>query len=502
MNVLAKFKETAFSVLPIMGIVLALGVFAVPAEAAEPWWLGRFALGGALLVAGLSVFLLGVDLGIEPFGGRVGEALAKRRSLPLLVGSAALVGLVVTAAEPDVQVFAGQAVAAGAAPAKVPLVLSIAVGVGAFMALGMVRGALGLGLKPVLAAGYAALLALALAAPGGVLGVAFDSGGATTGPMTVPFVMALGLGVAGARGARDGGDSGFGLTGIASIGPVAAVLALSIFSRGSAAAAAAADAGAELSFFAPFRHAAGGALRDAAVSIAPLFGLLALFRLTVLDMTARQLARTSIGLVYAFAGLFAFLLGVEGGFVRAGEILGAALGAKAAGSPAAAALLVATGAVLGAIVVCAEPAVWVLGENVEEHSGGAIRRRTLLVFLAAATALAIALAMVRSVFGFPLAAVLLPGYAVAFALMAATPERWTGVAFDSGGVASGPLTTTFVLSFALGASRGAGGAADPFGVVALVAMAPLVAIQWMGLAVEKRRGGAARSGGSGRETSR
>ena len=259
---------------------------------------------------------------------------------------------------------------------------------------------------------------------------------------------------------------------------------------GAAESAPAADAAAA-TFFGPFAAAARSAARDAAVSIAPLFALLAFFRLTLLDMTARQTVRTAIGLVYAFAGLSAFLLGVEGGFVRAGGMLGSAMGAGAAGSSARAALLLATGAALGAIVVCAEPAVWVLGDKVEEFSGGAIRRRTLLVFLAGATALAIALAMARAVAGFPLAWALLPGYGLAFALMAKAPERWTAVAFDSGGVAAGPLTTTFVLSFALGAAEGAAGggkgAADPFGVVALVAMAPLVAVQWMGIAVERRR---------------
>lgn len=499
MNALAKFRETALSVLPVVGIVLALGLLAVPRGVAEPWWLARFVVGGALLVVGLAVFLLGVDLGIEPFGERVGEALAKRRSLPGLVGAAALVGVVVTAAEPDVQVFAAQVFAAGKAADKPALVFSIAAGVGLFMALGMFANVVGFRLKPLLCAGYAGLLFLALAAPTGTSGVAFDAGGATTGPMTVPFIMALGLGVAATRAGR--GGAGFGFTGIASIGPVMAVLAMSVLSRGGAAAEAGEASRVGGSLFAPFAAACPGALHDAALSIAPLFALLAFFRLTILDMTARQIARTSIGLAYALAGLFVFLLGVEGGFVRAGEILGAALGAKAAGGGWAAALLVATGAALGAIVVCAEPAVWVLGENVEEHSGGVIRRSTLLVFLAGATALAIALAMVRAVAGFPLGAVLVPGYALAFALMARTPERWTAIAFDSGGVASGPLTTTFVLSFALGAAAAASGgsgaasAADPFGVVALVAMAPLVAIQWMGLSVERRRakarGGAA-----------
>ncbi|MBQ7666975.1 MAG: DUF1538 family protein, partial [Kiritimatiellae bacterium] len=178
MNALLKLKETVLSVLPVTGIVLALGLSAVPREAAEPYWLGRFALASALLAAGLTVFLLGVDLGIEPFGERVGDALARRGSLPWLVVSAALVGVVVTAAEPDVQVFSSQVCGAIPALGRTALVRSIAAGVGVFMALGLLRSAFGLGLKPVLCAGYAALLALAIAAPAGVSGVAFDAGGA------------------------------------------------------------------------------------------------------------------------------------------------------------------------------------------------------------------------------------------------------------------------------------------------------------------------------------
>lgn len=493
MDVLAKFKETAMSVVPVAAIVVVLGLFAVPSGSAPPYWLGRFVLGAAFLTAGLAVFLLGVDLGIEPFGERVGEALALRRSLVWLVASAAVVGMVVTAAEPDVQVFSAQVDAAVPAIRRGVLVAAIAVGVGAFMALGMLRSVLGTGIKPVLCAGYGVLLALALAAPAGTSGIAFDAGGATTGPMTVPFVMALGVGVAASRaaGRKAGDDGGFGLTGIASIGPVAAVLALSLFGSsggGTAAADAAArsagHAAASGGFFAPFAEAAGGAARDAAVSTLPILALLAFFRATILHMTGRQIARTAIGLAYAFAGLFAFLLGVEGGFMQAGGILGGALGAGAAASPWRTALLVGTGAAFGAIVVCAEPAVWVLGDKVEEFSSGAVRRKALLAFLAGSTALAIAVAMLRAAFGFPLGWVLVPGYALAFALLAKVPAQWTAMAFDSGGVASGPLTTTFVLSFALGA---AGASSDPFGVVALVAMAPLVAVQWMGLAVERRR---------------
>ena len=578
MNLLAKFRETAFSVLPVMGIVTVLGLVVVPPAgtelapgfSVEPLWLPRFLAGGALLVVGLTVFLLGVDLGISPMGERCGAALTRRRSLALLLGAAFAIGFVVTAAEPDVQVFGDQVRGVFPAVRKAALTFSIAGGVGLFMSFGLLRSVLRVPVKTALAIAYGLLLLLAVFAPAPFVGVAFDSGGATTGPMTVPFIMAIGLGVVAVR-ARGDGEGGFGLTGIASVGPVAAVLVYAILNANVAAPAphaevdphaesaevdshaesaesaevdshaesaevdshaesaevdshaesaesAEVDSHAESAesaepephaefakridgevrciprvfeeggFFASFRHAAPEALRETALSILPLLGLFLAFQFLLLRMTARQFARHAIGVAYAFVGLLAFLTGVNGGFMQAGRILGATLGgAAAAGGAGAWALLLGTGLALGAIVVCAEPAVWVLGEQVEQASGGNIRRRALLVFLSAGTALAVGLATWRAVAGFPVAWALVPGYAAAMALMVRSPALFTGIAFDSGGVASGPLTSTFVLSFTLGAAAAGRGGNDSFGVIALVAMMPLAAIQLMGILVERRK---------------
>ena len=560
MNLLAKFRETAFSVLPVMGIVTVLGLAVVPPAgtelapgfSVEPLWLPRFLAGGALLVVGLTVFLLGVDLGISPMGERCGAALTRRRSLALLLGAAFAIGFVVTAAEPDVQVFGDQVRGVFPAVRKAALTFSIAGGVGLFMSFGLLRSVLRVPVKTALAVAYGLLLLLAIFAPSPFVGVAFDSGGATTGPMTVPFIMAIGLGVVAVR-ARGDGEGGFGLTGIASVGPVAAVLVYAILNANVAAPAphaevdphaefaevdshaenaenAEVDSHAESAesaevdphaesaenaepapraksakrtdgedrcvprvfedggFFASFRHAAPEALRETSLSILPLLGLFLAFQFLLLRMTARQFARHAIGVAYAFVGLLAFLTGVNGGFMQAGRILGATLGAAAAAGGAGAwALLLGTGLALGAIVVCAEPAVWVLGEQVEQASGGNIRRRALLVFLSAGTALAVGLATWRAVAGFPVAWALVPGYAAAMALMVRSPALFTGIAFDSGGVASGPLTSTFVLSFTLGAAAAGRGGNDSFGVIALVAMMPLAAIQLMGILVERRK---------------
>ncbi len=540
MNLAKKFRETALSVLPVTAIVLLLGCTAAPIGASA---LVSFFIGALLLTFGLTVFLLGVDLGIEPMGERTGAALVGRRSLPLLLAAAFAIGFVVTAAEPDIQVFGDQVRGVLPAVGKLGLTLSIAAGVGAFLLVGLLRIVLSLPVKATLLACYVPLAIAAIAAKPEFVGVAFDSGGATTGPMTVPFILALGVGVAAVRGH---GEGGFGLTGVASAGPVLAVLLYSFCLAERAVPAVSHAEGAEVVSHAEgaevvshaegaevFSHAEGAegaevvshaegaevfsraegaevvsegprrrggavlrrlrepvghAARESLVSILPLFGMFVFFRRRLLKMSARQAARLAIGFLYALAGLFVFLLGVNGGFMQAGAVLGEALGAKAAAGGAGAwALLIGSGLAFGAIIVCAEPAVWVLSEQVESLSGGAIKRRMLLVFLSVGTAAAIGLAMWRAVAGFPLWWILAPGYALALLLMARSPSVFTAIAFDSGGVASGPLTSTFVLSFALGAaSRGSGGS-DSFGVIALVAMMPLVALQAMGILYDRGR---------------
>ena len=550
MNLLAKFRETALSVLPVTAIVLLLGATVAPPGAIAP---GRFLASSLLLVVGLTAFLLGVDLGVEPMGERTGSSLVERRNLALLLGVAFAVGFTVTAAEPDVQVFADQVRGAFSGVGKAGLALSIAVGVALFLVVGLLRTVFDLPVKAVLLGSYALVAVAAVFARPDFIGVAFDSGGATTGPMTVPFVMALGIGVAAVRGRAEGG---FGLTGIASAGPVLAVLLFSHavqpegISRAESAAvvSCAESAGsaevvpvgggpgeaepppvggrAESAGSAEVVPVGGGpgeaepppvggraesaagrvpwpvghALRETTVSILPLFAMFLLFRRFLFRMSARQAVKLAIGFVYAFAGLFVFLLGVGGGFMQAGAALGAALGENAAAGGAGAwALLMGTGLAFGAIVVCAEPAVWVLCEQVENLTGGAIKRRALLVFLSAGTAAAIGLAIWRAVAGFPLGWILVPGYAVALLLMAKSPSLFTAIAFDSGGVASGPLTSTFVLSFSLGAAAGGtgGDGRAAFGVIALVALMPLVALQAMGILYERGRRkalGAAASG--------
>jgi len=482
MNILSKFKETAVSVLPVLGVVLILGLTVVPIEKIM---LVRFVTGGLLLIIGLTIFLLGVDLGIQPMGERCGAELTKKRSLPLLLSIAFIIGFIVTAAEPDIQVFGDQVRSVFSFVNKSAITFVIAGGVGIFIMLGLLRTVLNISIKWTFFIAYTLLFTIAIFAPDSFIGIAFDSGGATTGPMTVPFIMALGLGVSSVR--DDNGNS-FGLTGVCSIGPVLSVILYSLFLKWNGAfntvpvIAELSSASTSAPVIEPLGLIISHVLKESLISIAPLFAMFVLFQFFLLKMTKVQTTRIVIGFIYAFIGLTIFLTGVNCGFMQTGAALGQKLGElTVANGGWWYVLLIGTGLILGAIIVCAEPAVWVLSEQVEAVSGGTIKRKILLIFLSIGTGIAIALSMWRAVSGFNLKYILIPGYVIAMVLMLFCPSMFSGIAFDSGGVASGPLTSTFVLSFTLGAASSGNGGNDSFGVIALVAMMPLIAIQIMGI---------------------
>ncbi|MBQ0167379.1 MAG: DUF1538 domain-containing protein [Treponema sp.] len=482
---LGKLKENATSILPIAAIVLLLDFTVTPLGTTMTF---QFLFGAVLTILGLTIFLLGADIGIIPIGEKVGTALTRKRNLPLLLGVAFIIGFMVTIAEPDVQVLAQQICSINPAISSTVLVLSIAFGIGLFVALGLMRTVLQIPMKYFMTIAYIAVFALAAFTSETFVPLAFDASGATTGPMTVPFIFALGMGVA----SKQSKDDSFGLTGIASIGPIMAVLILGLVTAGNSSAVsagaseAAGEAAATVQGIRVFGALLPDILKESALALLPLVAMLFLFQFWMLHLPPRQLIRMCFGLVYAFVGLVMFLTGVNGGFMPAGEIIGSMIGGASYKN-----VLILLGVVIGAVVVCAEPAVWVLTEQVEDISGGAIKRKVLLLTLSAGVACAIGLAMARVLFRFSIWYILIPGYAIALILTFFCPKLFTAIAFDSGGVASGPMTSTFILSFTLGASQASGGnpLTDAFGVIALVAMTPLIAIQVLGL-IYSHKGGA------------
>ena len=470
-----KIRESLRATLPITAIVLALAVTIAPLT---PGTLVLFLFGALLLVVGMGLFTLGVDMSMIPMGDGIGVAISRAKKIapPLLV--CLILGIVVTVAEPDLQVLAEQLPTVP----NLTLILAVALGVGVFLVLSQVRMLLHIPLSHTLVFFYEIVFFLAYFAPNDFIPAAFDSGGVTTGPITVPFIMALGIGMAAIRSDKDSGSDSFGLVAMCSIGPVLSVLLLGIFMPDMDAAYTPVsipvlDTTRDAALV--FAKELPGYIGEVALALLPVVAIFGLFQLLFRRFHRRQLGKILVGLLYTYAGLVLFLVGVNVGFMPAGATIGASIASSRLKW-----LLVPIGALVGYFIVRAEPAVQVLARQVEEISGGSITQRSIHYALSIGIALSVGLAMVRILMGISLMWFLIPGYAISLGMTFFVPQIFTGVAFDSGGVASGPMTTTFLLPFAMGACEALGGnvLTDAFGIVALVAMTPLCTIQLLGLA--------------------
>lgn len=471
-----KTREAAISVLPIVAIVLVLCLFVMPMQADL---LLCFLIGAVMIVVGMGLFSLGAEVAMMPIGSKIGTALTKTKNLPLILGVSFLLGFAITVAEPDLQVLA----------ATVPhiknsvLLITVGVGVGFFMTVCMLRIITGASLRRLLIACYAVIFLLAAFTERSFLSIAFDSGGVTTGPMTVPFILAMGLGVSMIRSDKAAEADSFGLVALCSVGPIISVLILGFFYNDSEAVAGLSGASfantAEIGT--AFLSAIPAYLAEMAIALLPIVAIFVLFQIFLLRLHGRPLAKILIGIVYTYVGLVLFLTGVNVGF----STLGAELGAQLASSGARF-ILIPLSMLLGWFIISAEPAVGVLEKQIEQVSAGAIPGKAIKLSLSIAIALAMGLAMLRVLTGISILWFLVPGYAIALGLSFFVPDIYTAIAFDSGGVASGPMTATFMLQFMMGASTALGGnvLTDAFGVVAMVAMMPLLSIQVVGVMYE------------------
>ena len=471
---LDKIKESLSSVLPITGIVLVISVTIAPLT---PGTMVLFLFGALLLVLGMGLFSLGVDMSMTPMGDGIGVQISKSRRMLVPLVVCFILGMVVTIAEPDLQVLAEQLPSVD----NMTLILAVAVGVGFFLVVAQVRMLLNIPLSYTLLFFYAIVFLLSYFAPDSFVPAAFDSGGVTTGPITVPFIMALGIGLAAVRSDKNSSSDSFGLVALCSIGPILAVMVLGIAMPGLDAAytpVVVPAVATTLEAAALFTHEIPAYIAEVAVALLPIVAIFALFQLFFRRFRPQQLIRMVVGMVYTYVGLVLFLVGVNVGFMPAGATIGASIASGGTQW-----MLVPIGALVGYFIVRAEPAVQVLARQVEEVSNGSITQRSINHALSIGIALSVGLAMVRILTGLSILWFLIPGYTVALAMTFFVPQMFTGVAFDSGGVASGPMTTTFLLPLAMGACEAVGGdvLTDAFGIVALVAMTPLFTIQLLGL---------------------
>ena len=476
-----KLLEALQAVLPIAAIVLVLCFTIAPVS---PSILLCFLLGAVLIVVGIMFFTLGAEMSMTPMGERVGAVITKSRKLPVILGIGFLLGFLITISEPDLQVLANQV---PSIPNRT-LILSVAAGVGLFLVFAFLRMLIGISLPKLLVLFYGMIFLLAAFVPKEFLAVAFDSGGVTTGPMTVPFIMALGVGVSAIRGDRHAADDSFGLVALCSVGPILAVLILGIAFRASDSTyipPVLPEVSDSVELWQLFHEGLPEYIKEIASSLLPIVVMFGVFQAVALRLDKRTLGRIAVGLAYTYVGLVLFLTGANVGFMPAGNYLGQVLTGQSYRW-----VIIPIGMLIGYFIVKAEPAVYVLNKQVEEVTDGAISAQAMGMALSAGVSISVGLAMVRVLTGISILWFLIPGYAVAIGISFVVPKLFTAIAFDAGGVASGPMTATFLLPLAQGACVAVGGniVTDAFGVVAMVAMTPLITVQLMGLAAQLKTG--------------
>ena len=469
-----KILESLSAVLPITGIVLLLSILLVPIDLGT---MVMFIVGAIMLVIGMGFFQLGAEMSMTPLGEGIGVQISKTRHIPLIFLIGFSMGAIITISEPDLQVLAEQVPSIP----NLTLILTVAVGVGIFLAVAIIRILFQINLSTILIVLYTVLIGVSFLVSRDFLAVAFDSGGVTTGPMTVPFIMAMGVGLASVRGDKNASSDSFGLVALSSVGPILAVLILGMFFSPSEAAYAAAGVAAVSTtrdVVREFLFSIPPYAREVLISLVPVAAVFIFFQLFTHRYPRRQVKRVSVGFAYTYIGLVLFLCGVNVGFAPVGSLMGNEIASEPWKW-----LLVPIGMLIGYYIVKAEPAIQVLNRQVESVTNGSVSAKSMNLCMSLGVSASVGLSMMRVLTGLPIQWIIIPGYLIALVLSRFVPRMFVGIAFDSGGVASGPMTTTFLLPLSIGACDAIDGnlMTDAFGVVALVALTPLIAIQLMGI---------------------
>lgn len=490
MNILAKkFKDVLSSVLPITLIVVLLHFTVVPLESSMFF---RFILGSIFIILGLGIFLFGAEIGISPIGNLMGGTIAQTNNPYFVAALGFILGFFINVAEPDIQILADQvSKASGGILSSSLILIVVSTGVGIMVAIGLLRIVYEKPLNKLFTIVYIFIFSLGIWATEEFLAISVDASGATTGAMTTPFILALGLGVSQLKGGKTSEEDSFGLVGLASAGPIFAIMILNIVSGLRDIQGEIETFIPHTSIWEPYFQEIPLRMKESIFTLLPLLIIFAIFNYHKFKLERKNKNNIYKGLAYTYTGLTLFLVGVNAGFMEVGRVMGHEIASLPYPW-----LLPMIGFLLGMVVVLAEPAVYVLTEQVEEVTAGHIKRKVILIALSMGIAFAVALSMLRIMIpGLKLWHFLLPGFAFAAFLSYKVPPIFVGIAYDSGGVASGPMTATFILAFAQGAANAiptANVLIDGFGVIAMVAMTPLVAIQVLGLLFKIRanKGGA------------
>ena len=469
-----KLKESALSIVPFFLIILTLYFIFLPFN----WWSLLALLCATLfMMIGMSLFNVGVDMSTMKMGGYVGSHLSKSRRLTFMCILSFILGFIVTIAEPDLMVLSEQVPGISS---KWIILITVSLGTGIFLLLSTLRTIFRWSIRTMLIISYALTLILCIFAPVNFLPLAFDTMGVTTGSVSVPFIMSFGLGICAVRGGKNNQDDGFGLIALASIGPVIAILIVSMFIKGNASADTSSvemvATGSEL--LSAFGANLLSYLKEVFIVIIPIFVFFLIYNFIFLKLPKNTLIRIFIGLIYTYLGLVIFLMGVSTGYLPTADILGRTI---ATGNTKW--LLIPLGLIMGFTMVFAEPAVHVLNKQVEDITGGVITKKSMLIGLSIGVALAMLIIIARALFAISFMWISVPLVLIMIILSIFTPDLFEGIAFDSGGVAAGSLTASFVLPFVIGvcSTLGLDSMLFAFGSIAIVAILPTIVIQIMGI---------------------
>ncbi len=472
-----KIKESLSSVLPVTLIVLVLcfSVVPIPADIFL-----MFVMGAFMLIIGMGLFTLGVDMSMMTMGQHIGSSLTRSKKIYYMLGVAFFVGFMITISEPDLQVLANHAPAIP----TMTLIIAVGIGVGVFMMISMLRIIFQIKLSYLLFGFYSLVMVLTFFVNPDFVPVAFDSGGVTTGPMTVPFILALGIGVSSMRSDSNAESDSFGLVALCSIGPILSVLILGILFPNSGESSSVSNvaesvyAGDSAELFQMFLKAFPNYFKEVAIAVAPIVVFFFVYQLFYIKLNRAKLSKILVGVAYTYFGLVLFLTGVNAGFMPAGSYIGEVMATSKFPW-----LMIPVGMLIGYFIISAEPAVHILIKQVEEITSGAVSGKSISISLSVGVAFSVGIGILRVLTGISLLWFVIPGYIIALSLSFFTPSVFTAIAFDSGGVASGPMAATFLLPFAMGASKAIGGnvVTDAFGLIALVAMTPLITVQLLGV---------------------
>ena len=482
-----KLKEVLQSVLPITILVIILHFTIAPLPGIE---FPRFLFGALLIIMGLAVFLFGVDIGITSIGNYLGKEIARSNSLKFVLVMGLILGFFISIAEPDLIILSNQVseVTDGAIPSTVLLVV-VSVGIAFMMTIGLFRIVYRYPLRNIFFVIYTLIFLLAIFSSNDLFAIAFDASGSTTGALTVPFMLALATGVASLNhDSKSAEIDSFGLVGVASSGAILSVLILGLFTGDSGITGTlSVDVGAYTSWVVPFTDTLPHMALETVLSIAPILIIFVCYNLFIAKrkMQKADFKRAMLGLLYLYIGLVLFLTGVNAGFLNVGRQLGMTIAGMDSKWP-----VLFIGLLLGLVVILAEPAVYVLTHQIEDVTNGSVKRSVVLVFLSVGVGLAVLLSVVRVLVPeILLWHYLVPGYIIALVLAFRVPNLFVGMAFDAGGVASGPMTATFILAFIQGVADitpHSNVLLDGFGMIAMVAMMPILSLQLLGAIYQQR----------------